>query len=234
MVALLPLPPLAVFDLDGTLVDTAPDLTASLNHCLARRAMAPVTLDMVRPAAGHGSRAMLKLAYGRAARDLGDDELEDQVSCFLAYYEENIAVHSLPFPGVVAAMDQLAQDGCRLAICTNKSESLARHLLDSLGLSTRFAAIAGYDTFGVRKPDARHLTRTIEAAGGDPARCVMIGDTQTDIDAAVNAGIASILMAGGYDATPAARARATQVLDSFDALTPELFRKLTCERRIAT
>ena len=84
-------PPIAIFDLDGTLVDTAPDLTGSLNHCLARRAMAPVTLDMVRPFAGHGSRAMLKAAYGWAARDLGEDELDEQVACFLSFYEANIA-----------------------------------------------------------------------------------------------------------------------------------------------
>ena len=226
-------PPLAIFDLDGTLVDTAPDLTGSLNHCLARKAMAPVTLDMVRPHAGHGSRAMLKAAYGWAARDLADDELEDQVACFLSFYEENIARHSLPFPGAVDALDRLRDAGFLLAICTNKSERLARLLLDSLGLSARFAAIAGFDTFAARKPDAIHVVGTIEQAGGNPARAVMIGDTRTDTSAARNAGIPSILMAFGYDANAQARAEASHVAGDYDEVTPELVHKLWREHALA-
>ncbi|WP_336742923.1 HAD family hydrolase [Aureimonas altamirensis] len=226
-------PPIAIFDLDGTLVDTAPDLTGSLNHCLARRAMAPVTLDMVRPFAGHGSRAMLKAAYGWAARDLGEDELDEQVACFLSFYEANIARHSLPFPGAVDALDRLQQAGFVLAVCTNKSERLARLLLDSLGLSARFAAIAGFDTFAARKPDAIHITGTIEQAGGNPARAVMIGDTRTDTSAALNAGIPSILLGFGYDANAEARAEASHVADDYAAVTPELVHKLWREHAIA-
>lgn len=226
-------PPLVIFDLDGTLVDTAPDLTGSLNHCLARRAMAPVTLDMVRPYAGHGSRAMLKAAYGWAAKDLDEDEIEDQVACFLSFYEDNIARHSLPFPGAVDALDRLHDAGLLLAICTNKSERLARLLLDSLGLSTRFAAIAGFDTFAARKPDAIHITGTIERAGGSVTCAMMIGDTQTDTSAARNAGIPSILMGFGYDANAQARAEATHIVDGYDAVTPELLHKLWREHALA-
>ena len=226
-------PPIAIFDLDGTLVDTAPDLTGSLNHCLARRAMAPVTLDMVRPFAGHGSRAMLKAAYGWTARDLGEDELDEQVACFLSFYEANIARHSLPFPGAVDALDRLQEAGFVLAVCTNKSERLARLLLDSLGLSARFAAIAGFDTFAARKPDAIHITGTIKQAGGNPARAVMIGDTRTDTSAARNAGIPSILLGFGYDANAEARAEASHVADDYAAVTPELVHKLWQEHAIA-
>jgi len=226
-------PPIAIFDLDGTLVDTAPDLTGSLNHCLARRAMAPVTLDMVRPFAGHGSRAMLKAAYGWAARDLGEDELDEQVACFLSFYEANIARHSLPFPGAVDALDRLQEAGFVLAVCTNKSERLARLLLDSLGLSARFAAIAGFDTFAARKPDAIHITGTIKQAGGNPARAVLIGDTRTDTSAALNAGIPSILLGFGYDANAEARAEASHVADDYATVTPQLVHKLWQEHAIA-
>jgi len=225
-------PPIAIFDLDGTLVDTAPDLTGSLNHCLARRAMAPVTLDMVRPFAGHGSRAMLKAAYGWAARDLGEDELDEQVACFLSFYEANIARHSLPFPGAVDALDRLQEAGFVLAVCTNKSERLARLLLDSLGLSARFAAIAGFDTFAARKPDAIHITGTIKQAGGNPARAVLIGDTRTDTSAALNAGIPSILLGFGYDANAEARAEASHVADDYATVTPQLVHKLWQEHAI--
>ncbi|HEX2019173.1 MAG TPA: HAD family hydrolase [Aurantimonas sp.] len=208
----------AVFDLDGTLVDTAPDLAASLNHCLAAAGMAAVPLDLVRPHAGHGARVMLREAYRRDGRVLGEDEEAEQLARFLDHYERHIAVHSRPFPGAADAMDRLAAEGFALAICTNKHERLAVLLLSELGLGARFAAICGADTFARRKPDPIHLTGTIERSGGVGARAIMIGDTITDISAARAAGIASVLVDFGYAPDPDARAGATVVIDDYARL----------------
>ena len=133
--------PVAVFDLDGTLVDTAPDLAASLDHCLRAARLSPISLDLVRPHAGHGARVMLTEAYRRNGRDISEPEMEEQVARFLEYYAAHIAVASQPFDGVEAALDRLAAAGFTLAVCTNKPEYLANGLLGELGLAARFAAV---------------------------------------------------------------------------------------------
>jgi phosphoglycolate phosphatase len=215
----------AVFDLDGTLVDTAPDLADSLNHCLASVGMEAVPLDLVRPHAGHGARVMLREAYGWDGRPLGEAEEAEQLARFLSHYEANIAVRSRPFPGVLDAMDRLASGGFTLAICTNKHERLAILLLSELGLADRFAAICGADTFARRKPDPIHLTGTIEKSGGKPAGSIMIGDTITDIAAARAAGIASVLVDFGYAPDPDARAGATVIIDDYARLDADFARR---------
>ncbi|ALN73101.1 hypothetical protein M673_10240 [Aureimonas sp. AU20] len=214
--------PTVVFDLDGTLVDTAPDLAASLNHCLSRVGLPPLPLDVVRPHAGHGAQAMLREAYRLAARPLSTEELAEQTRCFLAHYEAHIAVESALFPGGLAMLDRLAQAGLRLAICTNKTEHLARRLLDEMGLAARFAAICGADTFSARKPDPVHLLGTVERAGGEVGSAIMVGDTDTDIQAARAAGLPSILVLFGYDPGPTARSGASRSIERFADLTPEL------------
>lgn len=215
----------AVFDLDGTLVDTAPDLTASLNHCLAAAGMAAVPLDRVRPHAGHGARVMLREAYRLNGRVLGDAEEAEQFARFLAHYEQNIAVQSRPFPGAIEAMDRLAADGFTLAVCTNKHERPAVLLLSALGLADRFAAICGGDTFAGRKPDPIHLTGTIERSGGALSTSIMIGDTNTDVAAARAAGIASVLVDFGYAPDFDARAGATVVISDYSRLDARLVRQ---------
>lgn len=216
----------AVFDLDGTLVDTAPDLAASLNHCLHAVGITELELAVVRPHAGHGARRMLTEAYRLAERDLPPTEMELQFERFLAHYAENIAVHSRPFPGAVDAMDRFSEAGWLLAICTNKTESLAVSLLQALSLDHRFAAICGADTFPRRKPDPLHLTETIARVGGSPDRSVMIGDTATDVDTARAAGIPSVLVDFGYGADAKTRAGASIVVSHYDELTPALADRL--------
>ncbi|UIJ73481.1 HAD family hydrolase [Aurantimonas sp. HBX-1] len=208
----------AVFDLDGTLVDTAPDLAASLNHCLAAAGMDAVPLALVRPHAGHGARVMLREAYRWDGRVLGEDEENEQLARFLGHYEAHIAVQSRPFPGVLDAMDRLLAGGFTLAICTNKHERLAALLMAELGLADRFAAICGADTFARRKPDPIHLTGTIDRSGGHPDGSIMIGDTITDVATARAAGIASVLVDFGYAPDPEARAGATAVIDDYARL----------------
>lgn len=217
--------PIAVFDLDGTLVDTAPDLANSLNACLIGAGLPPTTLTEVRPHAGHGARVMLQHAYDRLGHPLVEAEMERQFAIFLADYEAHIADLSAPLPGVVAAMDRLAAAGYRLAVCTNKTERLAVKLLGMLGLADRFAAICGADTFAGRKPDPRHLLGTIERAGGGAA--FLVGDTATDTDAALAAGVPCVLVDFGYAPDARARADATIILSDYVFLDAPLADRLT-------
>jgi phosphoglycolate phosphatase len=220
--------PIAVFDLDGTLVDTAPDLANSLNACLLGAGLAPSTLDDVRPHAGHGARLMLQHAYGRAGHPLMEDEMARQLAVFLAHYEAHIADLSRPLPGVVDAMDRLSAAGYVLAVCTNKTERLSIKLLDALGLSDRFAAICGADTFAGRKPDPRHLLGTIDRAGGGPA--FLVGDTATDTDAAIAAAIPCALVDFGYAPDARARADAAVILSDYATLDAALADRLVGRR----
>ncbi len=215
-----------VFDLDGTLVDTAPDLTGALNHCLISAGMAETTLEAVRPQAGHGARAMLTAAYARAGHDIGAEELARQTERFLAYYGDHIADASTLFPGALDTMDRMAEAGATLAVCTNKTEVLAIKLLREMGLADRFAAICGADTFIARKPDPIHLSGTIALAGGSAECAVMIGDTDTDIEAAKRLGLPSILLGFGYDADKAAREKATAIVSHFDEIDVALVERL--------
>lgn len=218
--------PIAVFDLDGTLVDTAPDLIASLNHALATEGIGPVDVDAFRPFAGRGGRVMIETAFARARRPLDEATMRSLLAAFLAHYGENMPGASTVFPGGLDAMERLSAAGTLLAICTNKPEYLALRLIEGLGLASRFAAIAGADTFAWKKPDPRHLLSTVERAGGDPSRAVMIGDTATDVETAKAAGIPVIAVAFGYSDIPVKSLDPTTVIDHFDALTPALLDRL--------
>lgn len=218
--------PVVVFDLDGTLVDTAPDLAASLNHCLTGDGLPPVDVDRLRPIAGRGARAMLLAGYEWAGRPISDEVLSRQTERFLAYYAAHVADHTRPYPGAVAALDRLAAHGTILAVCTNKTEALAKLLLRTLGLADRFAAICGADTFTERKPHPLHLAGTVARAGGRLGDAVMIGDTDTDMEAARRAGIPGVLALFGYDPDPAARGKAARMIAHFDDLTTALVARI--------
>lgn len=221
------MPPIVVFDLDGTLVDTAPDLIASLNAALALDDMSPVDADAFRPFAGRGGRVMLETAFARAGRRLDDATLMRLQAAFLDHYAESMPGTSRLFPGGLDALERLAGDGFRLAVCTNKPQFLARRLFERMGLSSRFAFVAGADTFAWKKPDPRHLTSTIAEAGGDPDGAVMVGDTVTDVDAAKAAGIPVVAVDFGYSDVPARMLEPSAVIAHFDELTSSLLRRLT-------
>jgi len=213
-----------VFDLDGTLVDTAPDLTNALNHALRLHGYKPVAPQRVREAVGRGAPAMIYEALGLEVA------IEDILADFLVHYEANIAVHSRPFPGALAALDRLQDAGAKLAVCTNKRERLANLLLRSLDIHHYFATIAGRDTFPVSKPHPGHLLGTVAASGGDPARAVMVGDSSVDLEAAKGAGISSVLVSFGYCRPPLGGLRADKVISSFDGLDADvefLLKRLT-------
>lgn len=212
------LPPIAVFDLDGTLAETAGDLVATLNVILAREGLQALAFEEARDLIGAGAKALIQRGFSAAGEPLDAARLERLFVAFLDHYGENLCIHSHLYPGVVAAMDRLTAQGFRLAVCTNKVEDLAVRLLEALGVGTRFAAICGRQTFPYCKPDPRHLTLTIARAGGDPARAVMVGDSRADIDAAKAAGIPVVAVTFGYTDTPVEALGPDRVIVHFDEL----------------
>jgi phosphoglycolate phosphatase len=215
-------PALVVFDLDGTLLDTHVDLVESLNHTIAALDLAPVSYDDLTHLVGHGAKVMIERACALQGHSLEPEVLAPLLERFIVHYTENMPGRTKPYPGLVSAMDRLKAEGYKLAVCTNKLEALARTLLDRLNLTRYFDAITGGDTFAVRKPDAGHLLGTIEMAGGDPRRVLMIGDSANDILVAHNAGVPSVAVPFGYSDVPIETLEPTQVITHFSELTPEL------------
>lgn len=207
------------FDLDGTLVDTAPDLAAALNHALAALGRPPVPAESVRAMVGQGARRLLERGLSATGPQEAIPELVAQgLPLFLAHYRANIAAMSRPFPGAAAVLDWLAGEGVRLAVCTNKPEALALALLDALGWRGRFAAVLGADSRPWRKPDPRHLIDTLAAAGGATAASVYVGDSATDSETARAARVPFVLVTHGYSEIPHAEIAADARIDGFAAL----------------
>ncbi|ABD08083.1 phosphoglycolate phosphatase :HAD-superfamily hydrolase subfamily IA, variant 3:HAD-superfamily hydrolase, subfamily IA, variant 1 [Rhodopseudomonas palustris HaA2] len=193
-----------VFDLDGTLIDTAPDLINALNYILVREGMPAVPLAKARNMIGQGARRLLERGLELDGRVISPDDVNRLAVDFIDYYAANIAVESRPFEGLEQTLDALAGQGYQFAVCTNKLEWLSKLLLDQLGLSSRFAAICGADTFGVAKPDPAILRETIAKAGGALASAVMVGDAGPDVGVARRAGIPVIGVEFGYTEVPIA------------------------------
>lgn len=212
-----------VFDLDGTLVDTAPDLAATLNTVFAREGLAPVPYEAARNMVGGGARRMIELGLKADGRTMAARDVDRLFDDFIARYAAHIADHSLPYPGLSGALDQLAARGARFAVCTNKLERLSRRLLEALGLAVRFEAICGPDTFGVHKPNPEILRRTIKQAGGRLARAVMVGDSATDIEMARAAAVPVVAVDFGYSETPVSELRPDRIIGHFDQLPAAVF-----------
>lgn len=207
-----------VFDLDGTLVDTAPDLTNALNDALIRRGHHPIPQEAIRQAVGFGARVMIEDALRLAG---ADEDIDQMLAEFLVHYEANIAVESRPFPGAVGSLETLAAAGARLAVCTNKREYLSKKLLVELGLQHYFHSIAGRDTFAVSKPDPGHLTQVIAQAGGVPSRAIMVGDSDVDLRTK-DASVPAILVSFGYAPRALDAFAPHAVIDHFDELGPSI------------
>lgn len=196
--------PTIVFDLDGTLVDTAPDLIDTLNLVFAREGLPAVPYEVARNAIGGGAKAMIARGVEAEGHVVSPAKLEHMFTDFIAHYSEHLADRSRPFPGLTDALDALAARGCQFAVCTNKLERLSVLLLDQLELTNRFAAISGQDTFGIQKPDPEILRRTVAVAGGTLEHAVMVGDSITDIRTARAAGVPVIAVDFGYSERPVA------------------------------
>jgi len=207
-----------VFDLDGTLVDTAPDLIETLNFTLAQNGLSTVPFDEARPMIGGGARGMIERALAADGRDCSPASVDRLYEPFVAHYAEHIADRSQAFPHAEAALDHLAAAGHRLAVCTNKLERLSKRLLEKLNMAARFAAICGQDTFGVQKPDPHIFKATVIRAGGNPLHAIMVGDSITDVRTARAANVPIIAVDFGYTDVPIATLRPDCVISSFAEL----------------
>ncbi|KGF67593.1 phosphoglycolate phosphatase [Hoeflea sp. BAL378] len=225
--------PLVIFDLDGTLIDTAPDLMASLNHVMDLSGLAHVEFKDMTWLVGQGAKMMIERAWAHHDHPASPEQLETAFAAFLVHYSAEMPGRSQPYPGLVAALDRLQAAGMDLAVCTNKTEALALRLLESLGLTHRFAAITGGDTFAVKKPHGDHILGTIARAGGSRDNAVMIGDSINDILAAQNANVPAIAVPFGYSDKPVEDFKPDLVLDHFDGLSAELVGELIAARRRA-
>lgn len=217
-------PSAVLFDLDGTLVDTAPDLTHALNWVLARENCPAVTLDEVRHMVGKGARHLMRRGLEAAGVPPTEDKLDALLPVFLEHYGAHIADDSRLFPGAAAAVEELAGAGVKLAICTNKPEDLSRDLLAALGVDGLFPTVVGGDSLAVRKPDPEHILETLRRMGADPDDAVMVGDSINDIAAARDAGVPVIAVTFGYTETPVTELGADLVVDDFADLVPALRR----------
>jgi phosphoglycolate phosphatase len=209
---------LIIFDLDGTLANTAPDLLGTLNRITKDYELSPLGMEQFGQIIGHGAKAMIKRAFEINERPLEDATLETLFDEFLKDYASNIANETTLFEGVLDAMDLLKSKGYHFALCTNKTESMARLLLEELGVTQRFKSITGGDTFEFRKPDARHLQETAKLAGFEVSNAIMIGDSATDINAAINAKIPSVAVTFGYSDLPIKALGATKIINHFSQL----------------
>lgn len=212
----LPSPGTLLFDLDGTLVDSLPDLTAALNAVTAAAGLPPVAAAVARDYVGDGAKVMIERAFAAAGRPLPPDAL----ALFQARYEALLPGTTRPFPGVATGLARLAEAGWRLAVCTNKTLHHTLLILRGLGLLPFFGQVSGGDSFPFRKPDGRHLLATLEALGAPRAGAVMIGDSRNDVLAARDAGLPVIAVRWGYAA--AESLGADRVAGSMEELLAQL------------
>ena len=207
------------FDLDGTLLDTSGDLAAATNYAIGKLGRDPFPVEEIKPFVGKGARVMLERALTASGACTGE-MVADALPVLLDYYAQNLAIHTIPYPGLLEALDLLAAGGVKLAICTNKAERFAAPLMKQIGLSERFATIIGGDTMGVGKPDPAPIREMIARAGG--GRCVFLGDTVNDIEGARNAGVPSVAVSFGFLDGTVEELRADAVIHHYDELVPLL------------
>jgi phosphoglycolate phosphatase len=214
-----------IFDLDGTLADTSADLLAAANACFRGMGHGNMLDSADTLTAFHGGRAMLRLGFSRLS-GYTEADVDAQYPVLLAAYAKAIDTHTVMYPGAVRAVEALRDAGYGLAICTNKPEGLAETLTTRLGIRPLFGALVGADTLPVRKPDPAPLFEAIARVGGDPARSLLIGDTQTDRDTGLAAGVPVALVTFGPEGAGVARMKPEALLDHYDDLAG-LVRKIT-------
>ena len=217
--------PALVFDLDGTLVDTAPDLIGALNAVLVAQGRSTVKIGDVRHLVGHGAYVMLDRAMQMTGDAVAPGRLPGLVDAFVAHYRTHIAAESRPFPGVEDTLAALQADGARMGVLTNKPQTLTDLLIPALGFTRFFRAIHGAGKLEVVKPDARVFHHVVEEMGGEGSGTVMIGDSGTDVATARAAGVPSIVLTYGYSPEPVETLGADRVTDDFRAI-PRLVREL--------
>ncbi len=211
-----------LFDLDGTLMDTAPDLAASMNFVLQQNGRREVPAEDVRNMVGRGARVLIERGMAVTGEPATEPELDQLFDQFLDYYLDHIADHSVVFPAVEDTLKKLKDAGAILAVCTNKPEGASIKLLKEFDLDGYFSAIVGGDSLPMRKPEPGHILGTIEKMGGVATAAVMVGDSANDIDAAIAAGIPVIGVPFGYTPIPIHDLGANVVVDHFDDMIEAL------------
>jgi len=212
----------AIFDLDGTLIDTAPDLTRATNHVLSSEGRRSISVAELRPFVGRGARRMIERGFAATGTPVPPDLVDSLYDAFIAYYTENIAVDSQPFPGTLELLDRLDAAGVKLGICTNKQERLSLRLMDRLGLTQRFGAIIGADTIGISKPDPAPYREAVVRLGATGGGSVMIGDSETDILTARAAGVPVIAVTFGYTDRHVSEFNPDHAVDHMDHVWPAI------------
>lgn len=205
-----------VFDLDGTLIDSAPDIHAAINHVLAEKGYAPLSLPDVTGFIGNGVARLVERAFHHRQANLGADGLAKTIQRFTDIYAGSSAVLTRPYPGVAEALDVLNRQGVKLGVCTNKPEALARSILDELGLGRHFKTVIGGDSCRTRKPNPEPLLACLDQLGGAPPRALYIGDSATDVQTARAAGMPVLLVTYGYTTTRPADLGADGLIDRLD------------------
>jgi phosphoglycolate phosphatase len=211
--------PLLIFDLDGTLVDTAPDILATLARTLTAFGFETGETGVSTTMIGRGSRSMIEQALDAQGRSAAAELIGDMHAAFLNDYADHICNESRIYPGVESCLDRFAAAGWQFAVCTNKLEALSVSLLGELNIKDRFAAICGADTVAACKPDPGHIIETVGRSDGDLGKTIMIGDSASDIGAARAAKVPVIGVTFGYTPTPIHLLEPDLLLDDFDALT---------------
>jgi len=211
-----------ICDLDGTLVDSAPDLASAVGDLLAEIGRPPLTEAAVRRMVGDGVPKLVERALAASGGVPDNNTLADCVARYHAFYESRMTELTRPYPGAVETLSDLKSTGWRLAICSNKPERPSRHILAALGLDTLFEAVAGGDTFAVRKPDPGHLHGVLDALGAAPSEAIMLGDSLNDVLAARGAGVPAITIANGYGPVPAHELGADVLIETFAELPDAL------------
>ncbi|MGN6364930.1 phosphoglycolate phosphatase [Asticcacaulis taihuensis] len=206
------------FDLDGTLVDSAPDIINALNVVLQEQGVKPYHLDEARPLIGRGAMELLRRGFALAGAPLAAEQEKPLLNRLLDHYEQHINDHSVVYDGLVEALDMLEAAGARFAVCTNKPNYLAVKLIETIGLSHRFGSIKGADVVPNKKPAAGHLRACIDDMRGDMARAIMIGDSETDFLTAKAADVPSVLFTHGYSERPLTELNADALLDHYREL----------------
>jgi len=218
--------PVLLFDLDGTLADTAADLCETMNVVLEMHGRRRIPEGRVRHLVGGGVRVLMERGFRETGEEATEDQLDETFEQFISYYSRHIADHTRLWPGVREQLDMLVARNALLAICTNKVEHLSRSLIERLGIDHYFPVVIGGDTLPVKKPDPEHLFEAIRLLGGEKANTVMVGDSETDVDAARNAGLPSICVSFGYTRFPVHELGADVVIDHYDQFPAALNRLL--------
>jgi len=211
-----------LYDLDGTLIDSAKDMQLAVSHVLADHGLPAVTEDDVRNYMGQGSKVTMAKAFAKYEKKLDDAALSAVTREFVRYYEADPVSHTVAFDGVADVVARFGRLGLKQGVCTNKFERPSRMILEHLKLMPPITDLAGADTFPVRKPDPRHILMLLERMGADPKRAVMIGDSIHDVESAHGAGLPAVLVSWGYTDKPASELGAESVIQQFGALPEAL------------